>query len=764
MAQPNFDYESAKKAGYSDNEINSFLKKSSASKPIKNYGNFDYESAKKSGYSDKEINSFISKQKPKTTEVVPPEHAENFQSQHQEVSEPSITPEQVQEQSYLEKAGRVAGQFGLGALESATFPYEMAVTASGAGSTTNQAVNIKRNLAEDYEDLLVKKYYGEATPEDEEYLEYIKEMYKNPERIEKELAGKPIDVSVRSGIEKLTGLNVNPEGIAEKAASWAGFIKDPKKIASLFKSGTSLKDISKAIAPTGTEVLRGLGAGTALQAAENNEFGPIGTMAAMVLGDLSGAGIAKTGKGAFKLITEPKKTLAEIASKFTSKDKIDLQKDIIKDFRDSGIQADLGSITDSNLIKWTQSRLAQSGLTGKELSQFKEKITGQIKEEYKTLANSLGEARIVSAHEGGEIAKDMMKSIRDKDLSATSTLYKNAEAALKENAVVDSRKVANAIEELEKNLKPGSIKSTEQQSVLNALEKVKKDLYAENGNLKMAKVKELMNDKIALNDIINYEVQGGSKKLLKNIVGELDRAIISHGKENVPFVRNYISANKKFSKHAKTFRTKSVNSMLNAEDPTKIINKMNTVQGIKEIENVLSKDAKGQEIFNNLKRFKLDKMIGDNLVDSTTQQVKLGTFSKLLEKGKNKELTKEILGPRNFKRLEMLQKNSGKLADAAQKFYNASQSGVVAADAAILATGLMNISHLLYGNPWPLMKTAGGILSARKLSKLLSDPTFLQIVEEVILASEKETPDLLMQAMEKLRPYIMQALQENRNE
>ncbi len=758
MAQPNFDYESAKKAGYSDTEINSFLKKSSVSKPVKNYGNFDYESAKKAGYSDKEIKNFIGKQKSSALETTPPERIENVQPQIQDEQEPSITPEQVQEKSYLEKAGRIAGQFGLGALESATFPYEMAVTASGAGSTTNQAVNIKRNLAEDYEDLLVKKYYGEATPEDEEYLEYIKEMYKNPERIEKEIAGKPIDVSVRGGIEKLTGLDIKPEGIAEKAASWSGFIKDPKKIASLFKSGTTLKDISKAIAPNGTEVLRGLGAGTALQAAENNDFGPIGTMAAMVLGDLSGAGIAKTGKGAFKLITEPKKTLAEVASKFTSKDKIELQKDIIKDFRDSGIQADLGSITDSNLIKWTQSRLAQSGLAGKELSQFKDKITGQIKEEYKALANSLGEAKIVSAHEGGEIAKDMMKSIRDKDLSATSTLYKNAEAALKENAVVDSRKVANAIEELEKNLKPGSIKSTEQQAVLNALEKVKKDLYAENGNLKMAKVKALMNDKIALNDIINYEVQGGSKKLLKNIVGELDRAIISHGKENVPFVRNYISANKKFSKHAKTFRTKSVNSMLNAEDPSKIINKMNTVQGIKEIENVLSKDPRGQEIFNNLKRFKLDKMVGDNLVDSTTQQVKLGTFSKLLEKGKNKELAKEILGPRNFKRLEMLQRNSGRLADAAQKFYNASQSAVVAADAAVLTKGLMDISHLLSGNPWPLMKTAGGILSARKLSKLLSDPSFLQIVEDVILASEKESPEILMQAMERLRPYILQAM------
>jgi hypothetical protein len=731
------------------------------------------------GYEDEEEFPLSKKKKlnKENLQNLPPELAENQlqqlqqqeqqpqQAQQQQEEIPSsITPQEIQEKSYLEKAGRVAGQFGLGALESATFPYEMAVTASGAGSTTNQAVNIKRNLAEDYEDLLVKKYYGESTPEDEEYLEYIKEMYKNPERIEKEIAGKPIDVSVRGGIEKLTGLNLNPEGIAEKAAHWTGFIKDPRKITSLLKSGTNLKDISKAIAPTGTEVLRGLGAGTALQAAENNEFGPIGTMAAMVLGDLSGAGIAKTGKGAFKLITEPKKTLAEVASKFTSKDKIDLQKDIIKDFRESGIQADLGTITDSNLIKMTQSRLAQSGLTGKELSKFKDKLTGQIKEEYSTLANSLGEAKIASAHEGGQIAKDMMKSIRDKDLSSTRSLYESALTSLKENAVVDSRKVANAIEELEKNLKPGSIKSAEQQSVLNSLEKIKKDLYAENGNLKMAKVKELINDKIALNDIINYEVQGGAKQLLKGVVGELDRAIISHGKENVPFVRNYISANKKFSNHAKTFRTKSAKNMMNAEDPSKIINKMNTVQGVKELEKILSKDPNGKEIFNNLKRYKMDKMIGDNLVDSTTQQVKLGTFSKLLQKGQNKELAKEILGPKNFKRLEMLQKNSGKLADAAEQFYNASKSASTAADIVVMSKGLTDLAHLLSGNPWPLMKTSAMVGTTRRLSKLIADPTFLQLVEEVILASEKSNPELLVKSVENLRPYILYAMKKEEGE
>ena len=72
------------------------------------------------------------------------------------------------------------------------------------------------------------------------------------------------------------------------------------------------------------------------------------------LGDVVGGGTAALAKGAGKLITRPKKTLAELAASFTPKDKLALQKDLIKDFEKAGLHADLGTLTDSNLVKWTQ--------------------------------------------------------------------------------------------------------------------------------------------------------------------------------------------------------------------------------------------------------------------------------------------------------------------------------------------------------------------------------------------------------------------------
>lgn len=718
MAVPQrFDYEGAVNAGYNDDEILPFL--------TEKFPRFDFSGAQGAGYNLREISDFLSSRKP--------EHSGH-------------------ERSGLEKGGRLAAQYALGAAESAALPYELA--AAPLASKEAQQVPYRENVLEDISRLEEQKMMGIPLDEQDQALyQSLREQIENPEKAEQFIPTS--DVGLRGLAEKATGLDLHPEGVLEKAASWAGFVKDPKKLTELTKTGVKLPQLMKAIMPTGKEALRGLGAGVGLEMAEEGDFGPIGTMAAAVVGDITGSGAAAGVKGVTKLVTQPKKTLAEIAKAFTPKEKMALQKEIIKDFRDSGIQADLGSITNNNLIKWAQSRLAQSGLSGRALDEFKDQLTTQIKDEYKKLADGLGEAKFINNHEAGETVKAWLRDIRDSDLSETRELYKRAEESLKDNSYVNPNRLAAAIEKLEKSVSPGSIKSTEQKNVINALDNLKKDIYDSSGKLMYAKVKDLMNNKIALNDIINYEVQGGAKQLLKGIVSELDRAIISYGKENPSFAKNYINANKRFAEHAKTFRNKSIDQILRLHDPAQLMTRMNSVQGIKDISNILKKTPGGKEAFDNLRRLKLDQIVNDNLIDSTTQQVKLGTFSKLAEKGKNAELLKELLGSKDFLRLQKLQKNAGRLADAANKFYNASKSGAVAADAAVLAKGLGDIANILMGNPWPLIKTIGSVYGIRQLTQLLADSEFLKLVEDVILNSEKENLRELMFSVERLRPYLL---------
>jgi hypothetical protein len=455
--------------------------------------------------------------------------------------------------------------------------------------------------------------------------------------------------------------------------------------------------------------------------------------------------------------------VANKAAKLVPKEKLDLQKNIIKDFQEAGIQADIGTITNSNLIKSMQTKLSQSSLTGTALEDLKKTMTEEIKDQYKKLANSLGEARFQTSHEAGQVGKEYLTTIRNAEKERIGDLYSKARDRINiagEQAVVNPSQLHHVIESLEKSLKPGAVKSTEQKAVLEILEKIKGDVLDTKGQLKNAKVKDLMNNKTALNEIINYEVQGGQKKLLGNLVSELDEAIKTYGHKDKEFLKNYATANKEFAEHAKTFRNNNINKILMSEDPQVLMNKMNSVQGIKDIERALGKSPVGKKTFGQLKRFKLDQMIGDKMVDNASQQLKTGTFSNLLKNPKDFQIAKEILGEQAVKQIVKLQKVVGHIHESAYKFFNASKTASTAFDTAVIFKGLNDFANLLSGNPWPLLKTSAVVLGSKYVSNLMADTKFLKYVEEAVLSSNRNDISALLKLGPKLEESIRAAMAE----
>jgi hypothetical protein len=264
-----------------------------------------------------------------------------------------------------------------------------------------------------------------------------------------------------------------------------------------------------------------------------------------------------------------------------------------------------------------------------------------------------------------------------------------------------------------------------------------------------------------LNDVINYEVQGGAKNLLKRVVGEIDEAITSHGDTNFlgakKFAKEWTQANKKFAKHARLYRGKVISSALKGQDPSQIFNKMNTPHGIAQIKKALSVSPEGKALFKKLARYKLEEMIGKNLVNSTSKQVNFGTFSKLLEKGQNRAIVKGLLGPSGLKQLERIQVASGRLAETAQKFLNTSRSGVHTADLALAGKVVHDVANTFSGNPWPLLKSGGALAVGKSMAKYMSDPEFIREVEEIILQSGKGSEVSLQNAGLKLAKIIKAA-------
>jgi hypothetical protein len=133
------------------------------------------------------------------------------------------------------------------------------------------------------------------------------------------------------------------------------------------------------------------------------------------------------------------------------------------------------------------------------------------------------------------------------------------------------------------------------------------------------------------------------------------------------------------------------------------------------------------------------------MVDSTTNQLKLGTFSKLLEKEKTRDVIKQLLPKQSYQSLQRLQKLSGNLAESAQKFLNTSKSGITIEDAGIVMKIISDIGNILSGNPWPLVRSGLGVAGARYLTKLFGDPAFLKLVEDLILAIDSNQPTAMAQ-------------------
>ena len=430
MAQPNFDYQGALDAGYSKDEITDFLKAQSKKDPVYekpeqvskedtfgqrakkagtnivrnaknffgNFGrpvqeeeeaektespinlqllekvpNFDVKSALESGYSPEEINEFLEENQP--------------------------------ERGYLEQGARVGAQLGLGALQGS--PPGIAYDVATAPLASKESMNVpyREDLGEELDQLMHQKASGQWTDEDEQFLQHIQEQIADPRKSMEFV--QTADVGIRGLAEKVTGADLHPEGILEKAANWVGLIRKPTNWKEVAKIGLKPKELLKAISPSLTETTRGLTAGAALQMAEEGNFGPGGTIAAAIAGDLVGFGP----KGLLNVAKNPKKAAAEITNFLTrGNSRKEWVRQIMSDAEEAGVQLDAGTITQSNLIRMAQARAAQSALSGKALDNFRKDFSQQIVTGYSKIVDELGTLSFENNHQAAEAINNFINT------------------------------------------------------------------------------------------------------------------------------------------------------------------------------------------------------------------------------------------------------------------------------------------------------------------------------------------------------------------
>lgn len=872
------------------------------------------------------------------------------------------TENQHPEKSTLNKTGRLAGQFALGATEMALLPYEAAV--APAASEDAMHLLYRENVMEDVERLQQQKDQGVISPSDNELLDDLIGQIKDHSKSKQHV--KTFNLGIRDVAEKVTGLDLKPEGILEKAAGWSGFIKNPKNIAKagkstweFLKSGDKAKQIAnlgmkpteliKALAP-GTDEIRGLSAGTALQMAEDGNLGPIGTLGAAIVGDVVGFGP----KGLKYVLQNPKKVMAELTNLATMNNtRRQVTKQLAEDFAKSNLQMDVGTLTGSPLVKFMQAKLSQSGLTGTALDNFRKELSGQVAREYEYVANELGSLRFDNSLQASEAIKDALK-VEEMDLGilgreqpkgrslqgrvgtesrpdlqemsqnllnkiapeefrnsyeagqALKTAAEDIKAPVKEQfnerwsnlnqqiAEIPAgpqgqlaRNMARFVEEHEGSLLLGE--SSPESRVVQAAQRLSNQLMvggAETG----VTLDQLIKTKRTLADVANWEFGGSNfESAYKFLTRELDQAIERTLEQANPELRAaYQELNADYSAFKDMFENKNVlplfepkNENFNAiynqiisnpdkmrsledifyntprgqqligqmkrdyasrlidnpntsvrqfrdlaqtlgepyfqdvanfitekehqaahplpkvknkprlgvdveipkgpsksisgrvkesdvsvrkkmyeylkkKDSGQVMKMMDSLEGIKKLKKVLSLTPEGKELFQNLSRYKIEQMIGEKMTNNMTEQVKLGTFSNLLKSSENKAIARELLGDENYKRLILLQKNAGRLAETGSKFFNASQSGSTIADIGLISGG---VTSALMGNPFMAAGAFSTLGGMRIISNLLADREYLKLLEKAITTHD---PKKILKIMEQMRPSVEKATLEAR--
>lgn len=387
----------------------------------------------------------------------PEQKTSSFDELFDQVKKPERTP--------IEKAGRLGAQVGLGFAEAHPLglAYELGV-ALPASSQAGQSFASRARMGQDLEFLYENnagKPLDQWSQKDQELYNYISEQIKPGGELKDQVEAPQI--GIHSLASKATGIDLHPEGWAEKSALWLSYLKDPKKgyaaLKDAFKNPQEGLKLIKEVIP-GTKALRAATAGAGLQMAEDGQLGPIGTIAAAIAGDL----IGHTPKGIYKVVTNPKEYLAKGVNLVTrgnsSKSWIN---DLVETANKEGIQLDAGTLTNSNLVKMAQARASQSALSGNSLDNFRKSLSEQIINRYKTLADEVGEMAFENEFQASEAIKNTLKD-SETNLNAVPK-ESNEKAAARSRPLQDRIDVQIAPEfeqELLQRISPEEIESTSQ--------------------------------------------------------------------------------------------------------------------------------------------------------------------------------------------------------------------------------------------------------------------------------------------------------------
>lgn len=542
----------------------------------------------------------------------------------------------------------------------------------------------------------------------------------------------------------------------------------------------------------GKEVLKIPGAigafmsGVATQEAEEAGVGPMGQLGiGLATSVLSQAGAAKAGNafkqlssGGWKNILREPARIGAHAPGIKVKPNSEIAK-VVNAAAEEGITLPLSAMTEGTVAKQVENITSKmTGGRGAYRDLFS-KANKEFVEAYQRNLDKISIANFAEKFEAGAAAQAGLKNARNVAAERVRQQYQTSIDSLPTGATVADNGIRRISKKMASELSDSLLPSAEEAAtkgefteLLNNLQKVEakagsilgadgKAIALESGAIP---VKSLVATERSLNDLINYEKQGGSKKLLIQAQKKVQKALENYSKsspEAKQWYKNHLDAKAGHADLAQRFRNNIIDSSLKNERPEFILNHMGTKSGIQKVGNALAETPEGKELFNQLKRFKVEEMIGKKLINQATGDVKYQAGASALADPKNQEVLKELMGPKAYTSFKNLQKVSAGIQKGFRDFMNPSKTAEVGM---ANSSGAGAVTSIIYGaatgSPETVALGTGVIAAPWAMSKLMTNENFLKESARLAQAGNLGNKQNFQRALQSLIPIIQDVMTE----
>lgn len=417
----------------------------------------------------------------------------------------------------------------------------------------------------------------------------------------------------------------------------------------------------------------------------------------------------------------------------------------------------------SPMINGIETKLRESSLAGRHFEKQLGNVEKKTRTAFEDIANNISKRQGLLPGAVADEAISQLKNIEEHATSTYNSLYSQAESALPKTAAIEQgmgKVILNTVDDLVTKLGRGAGTPAKDalRSRLGRLATDWKQRFP-NGEIGVRDLIELKKD---LNQIIKYEVKGGVDKMLNPLNNITRNAIQRYGKTNQPFSFRFNEAERHFADSAKRFRKNdAVSSLLSTQNPQQILNKMRNVKTYRELRDLYGRTKEGKAAFDDLSRYLLEDMIGSKLLNKDGK-VSWGRASGMLKDPKVREIVQEMISPQNYGKLKDIQKISSGIETGLKQFANPSGTATKSWDIAlILGTIVKGMGEILTGRVIKGAKSMGYVVTPRIMARLMTNPEFIQSLTDSAHAGRGSNPQLFREAIQRSARFIIPAINES---